>query len=138
MEGEYSVEATVHMPLARGYRVKIDVLELGLYLNGAVVFPNKRDNDDAWVLFPPSYKIGKGKTEKRFYPAEFDRETLLWQEMSEAAFQAVESYIQNPTPPSKPTGRTTDKALEDYVNDEKFDEKLDSDLDDAIKALGLQ
>lgn len=133
MPDEYVVEAMVHKPVGKGYRVKVWIEALGLYLNGAVVFPNTRDDGEKWVMFPPSYTIGKNR--KAFYPVEFDRKLTLWQELSSTAILAVEKFIDAGEPAhNHPADDIFSDPLLDSTN---FDEDYKRLLDDATKAFGL-
>lgn len=135
MPEEYVIEAMVHTAVGKGgYRVKVSVPELGLFLNGAVVFPNTKDEGGKWVMFPPSYRIGKNP--KPFYPAEFDRSKPLWQELSEAAFLAVEKFIDAGEPAHN---HPADDIFNDpLLNSKDFDEDMKRQLDEVSKAFGLE
>jgi hypothetical protein len=85
----YSIEAQVHMPLEKGYRVKISILDLGLYINGARVLPPNADHD--WTVYPPQQKVGF----KYIDVIEFDHNQILWQEIFEACVDAVKLYISD-------------------------------------------
>ncbi len=83
----HTIEVQVHMELKVGYRVKILLLDLGCYINGARVFPPKDDHD--WTLYPPQQKVGS----KYIDVVEFDHNTSLWEEMYKTSIDAVKQYI---------------------------------------------
>lgn len=85
----HSIEAQFHMPLDKGYRVKVSILESGIYINGFVVFaPN--EEHDYWSVHEPSQKNRFGKY---FQTIEFDHTTTLWKEICEACIDEVKIYI---------------------------------------------
>lgn len=85
----YTIEAKVHMELAKGYRVKLSILSLGIYVNGMVVFsPNEEHN--YWSVHEPSQRNRFGKY---FKTVEFDHKTPLWKEICETCVEAVQLYI---------------------------------------------
>lgn len=134
MPDEYIIEAVIHKPVGNGgYRVKVSVPALGIYLNGAVVFPNKRDGGEKWVMFPPSYTIGRNK--KPFYPVEFDRSKPLWQELSLAAIFAVEKFIDAGEPAH--THPADDIFSDPLLDSNNFDEDYKRQLDEVAKTFGL-
>ncbi len=85
------IEAQVHMPLEKGYRVKASVLDLGIYINGMVVFPPNEEHD-YWSVNEPSQKTRYGKW---FKTIEFDHKQSLWLEIHEACVEAVQLYISD-------------------------------------------
>jgi hypothetical protein len=39
MAKSFTIETQVHKPIPQGYRVKVSVLDIGMYINGMVVMP---------------------------------------------------------------------------------------------------
>ena len=89
MENEYEVEAEVHKPVGAGYRVKALVHDIGIYINGMMVFPPNDGHD--WAVYPPSHgRAGRGKYN---YTVEFNKHAPLWDEIYEACIEAVKSEM---------------------------------------------
>jgi len=80
----YSIEAQVHMSIPQGYRVKVSVLDLGMYINGMVVMPPSEGHE--WTVYPPSQRAGRGKYS---YIVEFNKKLPLWEEIYDACVDAV-------------------------------------------------
>lgn len=115
----HTVEVRVHQPVNEGFRVKVSVLSLGMYLNGVLVFPPNDKHED-WIVYPPSINTRF----KRIYPAEFNKKMDLWLEIHQACVDAVMLY----------------QADEEAVTDIDIDqtpEELDKSLGEAIDKLGL-
>jgi hypothetical protein len=85
----HNIEAQVHKPLPTGYRVKVSVLDLGMYINGFVVMePNEQHPN--WAVYPPKQNIYG-----HFIPiVEFSKKLPLWDEISEACIEEVKKYSQ--------------------------------------------
>jgi hypothetical protein len=81
----FNIEATVHKELSLGYRVKVSILDLGLYINGMVVFPPNEEHEH-WAVYPPSMRAGRGKYA---YITEFNKKLPLWDEVFDACVDAV-------------------------------------------------
>lgn len=122
---EYLTEAYVHMPLGEGYRVKVSVIGLGMYINGAIVYPPGEKNNNRWTLFLPNIHIGHGK---RMYPLEFNKQSPLWLEIYEIAVKAVNDYRVD----------TGEMPIQDsVVTDIGTDEDIAAGLDEAMKKFGM-
>jgi hypothetical protein len=86
----YNVIAEVHKPLPHGgYRVKVSLPDLGMYINGMVVFPPNEDKP-AWYVQPPSKLAGRGKW---VGIVEFNKKHILWDEVYDACAKSVELYM---------------------------------------------
>ncbi len=85
MAKSFTVEAQVHRPIPQGYRVKVSVLDIGMYINGMVVMPPNEDHKD-WSVYPPSQRAGRGKYA---YIVEFSKQLPLWGEIYDACVDAV-------------------------------------------------
>lgn len=81
----YNIEAEVHKQLSFGYRVKVSVLDIGLYINGMVVFPPNKEHD-YWTVKPPAMRAGRGKYS---YITEFNKKLPLWEEIFDSCVDAV-------------------------------------------------
>ena len=88
MEYEYEAEAEVHKPVGAGYRVKALVHDLGIYINGMMVFP-PNDEHDEWAVYPPL--LGRAGRGKYRYTVEFNKQAPLWEAIYEACIEAVQA-----------------------------------------------
>lgn len=84
MAKSFAIEAQVHKPIPQGYRVKVSLLDIGMYINGFVVMPPNEDHD--WSVYPPSERAGRGKWK---YVVEFNKKLPLWEEIYDACVDAV-------------------------------------------------
>ncbi len=108
----YEVDAAVHMPLSKGFRVKANIRGLGIYINGIVVFPPDAKSDK-WEFRSPATKDNKsGKWSSLI---EFDTKMPLWKELTSVCFQAVQDYIEQNNYRNLAT--TRDEVIED-IDDE--------------------
>lgn len=80
----YSLSAEVHKPIGLGFRVKVSLLDLGMYINGMMVFPPNDEHD--WAVYPPAQRAGRGKYA---YLLEFNKKLPLWLEIHQACIDAV-------------------------------------------------
>lgn len=106
----HTVEAEVHKAVGNGFRVKVSILDLGMYINGMMVFPPSEDHSE-WSVMTPARPAGRGKYARI---VEFDKRKPLWEEVYIACVEAVEAdpeYNQN---------QTKDTALED-IDDSPID-----------------
>lgn len=116
----HTIEASVHQPVKEGYRVKISVLDLGMHINGALVFPPNDKHED-WIMYPPAIPTRF----KRIYPAEFDKKQTLWLEMLDASVNAVKQYQSDSDP--------MDDVEWDKMSPNEFNEYLGQQMDEKIK-----
>jgi len=85
----HSIAAEVHKPIGAGFRVKVFVLDLGMYINGMMVFPP--DGEHEWSVYPPALRVfGNYK-----YMIEFNKKMALWTEIYEASVDAVKLWQSN-------------------------------------------
>lgn len=115
----HNIEVKVHQPVNEGYRVKVSVIDIGMYLNGVLVFPPNDKHED-WIVYPPSIATRY----KRIYPAEFDKKNNLWLEIHQACVEAVQVHQDG-----------------DSLSDVDLDlspEELEKSLDEAIKKLEVE
>lgn len=85
----FNIEAKVHKELASGYRVKVSVFNLGMYINGMVVFP-PNDEHNEWYVNTPAIRNGRGKW---LHIVEFDKNSALWEEIYIECIQAGKQYL---------------------------------------------
>jgi len=81
----YTVHAEVHKEIGKGYRMKVLLPEMGMYINGFMAF-RPHDQYEEWSLVAPSQPAGRG-----VYKAviEFNKKEALWQEIFEACLDAA-------------------------------------------------
>lgn len=84
------VEAEVHMPIKDGYRLKVSVHALGMYVNGWQMYPSKKHRF-GWQSKPPYYTVKN----KVYYPLEFNKKEQLWKDIELACIRAVEEEEKN-------------------------------------------
>lgn len=82
----YNIEASVHKQINTGYRVKVSLLDFGMYINGAMVFPPNPEHAD-WAVYMPAQRAGRGKYA---YIVEFNKKLPLWSSVYDACIKAVE------------------------------------------------
>ena len=89
MEKDFEVSAEVHKPVGAGFRVKALVYDIGLYINGMMVFPPDDEHD--WAVYPPL--LGRAGRGKYRYTVEFNKQFPLWNEIREACIEEVKSKM---------------------------------------------
>jgi len=85
----HNIEARVHKPLPTGYRVKVSILDLGMYINGCVVMPPNGDHPD-WAVYPPKQNVFG----RYISIVEFNKKLPLWIEVNEACIEEVKKYLE--------------------------------------------
>jgi hypothetical protein len=80
----HSIDVEVRAAIKDGYRLKVSVLDLGLYMDGFRAVRSDR-NTGGWWVQPPAVNV-KGKW--RSSP-EFDKSLTLWQEIEQMCLEAV-------------------------------------------------
>ena len=87
------VRAEVHKEIHEGFRVKLLMHDIGLFINGIRVYPPNEKHPDKWVVLTPS--IMKARI------IELNPSLPLWGMIQKACIDAVSEYKQgNPTPSS--------------------------------------
>lgn len=85
----FTVEAEVHKEanVAGGFRVKVSVINLGLYINGMMVYPpNEEKNQGNWMVLTPARRAGRGRW---VHMVEFNKKLPLWEEIYDACVDAA-------------------------------------------------
>lgn len=108
----HTVEASIHQSLGDGWRVKVSVLDLGMYINGMVVFP-PNENHEEWMVLTPAKRAGRGRYA---HIVEFNKSLPLWKHIEIACIEAGKAAILD----------STDVVLTDIKSDEEFNTELDS------------
>ena len=106
----HNIEATVHKVVGNGYRVKVSMIDLGMYINGMMIFPPSEDHRE-WSVMTPARPAGRGKYARI---VEFDKRKILWEEIYVACVEAVESDPEY-----------SQKQIKDIVIDDIDDEPID-------------
>lgn len=85
MQEHFGVSVDIHQAIPKnGWRMKVTVASLGIYINGFRAYPSKKEAG-SWAIYPPSQPVGS-----RFVPViEFDKSMPLWDEIETKAKQAV-------------------------------------------------
>ncbi|AGL62075.1 hypothetical protein L336_0367 [Candidatus Saccharimonas aalborgensis] len=112
MENEFEVEAEVHKPVGAGYRVKVLIPDIGIYINGFMVFPPNGEQD--WAVYPPL--LGRAGRGKYRYTVEFNMQFPLWEEIRQACIEAVKSATglsdeDDSTSNTQPTRKSDDMGF---------------------------
>lgn len=81
----HAVEASVHKRHGEAYRVKVSILDLGLYINGMMIYPPNEDHKE-WVVLTPARPAGHGRYARII---EFNKKEPLWEHIYEACVDAV-------------------------------------------------
>lgn len=98
----HNIEAKAHKQLENGsYRVKVSVLDLGMYLNGCRVLPPS--GNKGWTVYPPQVNVYGNWIDV----VEFNKKLPLWIEVYEAAIEAAKTY----------SSETKDFVLTDISNE---------------------
>lgn len=91
----HTIEAEVHktVPTSVGtaYRVKVSILDLGMYINGMMVYPPNAKFDQ-WGVTPPSRPAGRGKYA---FIVEFNKKEALWGEIYDKCVEVAQLEYQN-------------------------------------------
>lgn len=113
----HMIEATVTAEIKGGYRLKVSVIDLGMYMDGWTL--RASDKDDGWWLQPTAIRLGN---KWRQIP-EFDHSKAFWKEIRETCLQAVVTYVH------------TVEAEEDY-SQETINQQVSKAIDDASNDTG--
>lgn len=91
----HTVEAEVHKAVTTSvgtaYRVKVSILDLGMYINGMMVYPPNAKFDQ-WGVTPPSRPAGRGKYA---FIVEFNKKEALWEEIYDRCVEVAQLEYLN-------------------------------------------
>lgn len=87
----HTVEASVHKQYGEGYRVKVCILDLGVYINGMMIYPPNEDHED-WAVLTPARPAGRGKYARI---VEFNKKLPLWEHVYDACVNAVKLELSS-------------------------------------------
>lgn len=85
MANLHIVEASDVQPIKNGYRIKVNVLDLGFYAFGFTARKSDK-NKSGWWVQPPAIKVGSNSWKQTI---EFDKSKSLWSEIEDACIDAV-------------------------------------------------
>ncbi|RYX79138.1 hypothetical protein EON76_00205 [bacterium] len=85
------VEASVHVPYKNGYRVKVSMPEIGMYINGMMIYPPDEGHPE-WSVLTPARLAGRGKYA---HIVEFNKKLPLWDAVYDASVAAVRAHISS-------------------------------------------
>lgn len=85
----HTIETVVRGELkdARGYRLKVSILDLGMYIDGWRAMPSIKIAGTWWIQPPANSVNGKFVS-----PIEFDKTMSLWKEVQDSIIEAIETY----------------------------------------------
>lgn len=87
MLDEYSIEVEVRGQIKAGYRLKVSLTSIGIYMDGFTARESSRNTSGYWIQ-PPAREI-KGKW---VHTPEFSNKTELWQAIEQACIDAINEY----------------------------------------------
>jgi len=76
--------------LGNGYRLKVLIPEIGIYINGFTARPSSKD-EGTWWIQPPSIKTARGNW---INVVEFDKNLELWQMIEFTAIESVDKHLK--------------------------------------------
>lgn len=120
MRNLYCVEAEVRGDIKGVYRLKISILDLGVYVDGFTARHSDID-DTGWWIQPPARQVGA----RWISVIEFDKSKTLWVEIVNCCLDTINLYEQNNT-----------KGLIEVKD--VSDEAIERGLDEAIEMLGSE
>lgn len=80
------VEAVVTNKIRGGYRIKVSVLDLGMYMDGCRLLHSGKE-EDGWWFQAPSYRYGNGWKAA----VEFDKRKQFYSLLKEKCIEAVQT-----------------------------------------------
>jgi len=83
----HNIESQVASEFTNGFRVKVSILELGLYISGFTARYSDRSPSGLWIQ-PPSIN-SNGKWVKII---EFNKTMPLWKEIEDSVIEAINLY----------------------------------------------
>lgn len=95
---KFAISAVVVGEINNGFRLKVEVKDLGLYMYGWTVRESTKEGEIWWVQ-PPAQRIGR----KYISTPEFDKSKQLYIQIQNKCIEAVESEssIQTPSDPRR-------------------------------------
>lgn len=112
MPNLYCVESEVRGDIKGGYRLKITILDLGVYIDGFTARHSDFD-DSGWWIQPPAKQVG-GKWK---HVIEFDKSKTLWAEIVNCCLDTINLYEQNKTKDLIEVEDVSDVAIERGIDE---------------------
>ncbi|USN96469.1 MAG: hypothetical protein H6797_05395 [Candidatus Nomurabacteria bacterium] len=86
----YSIETVVRSELrdGKGYRLKVSILDLGLYIDGFRALKSERNQNGWWVQPPSNLVKGVWVT-----ACEFDKTKAFWLNIEQSCVDAIATYL---------------------------------------------
>lgn len=109
------VEVEVLGEVTNGYRLKVDVLDLGLHMWGFRAQKSDKSKSGWWIQ-PPATKTPSGWKKN----PEFDTHKTLWQEIEDECYQAIN------------LSKAASKSVYSPSDEELTDEAISKSLDDVF------
>jgi hypothetical protein len=106
------VEVEFRGEIKGGYRLKVSILDLGLYIDGMRL----TKPSGTWWLQTPAQRVNG----RFWHNTEFNQKMTLWQEIFNKCIEAVEDY---------------ESSSESLTEEDLSDEAISKGLDEAIEDL---
>lgn len=111
---KHIVEAEITKEIAKGYQLKVSILDLGLYLFGFRL--TLHDEKKGWWLQTPSIRL----PHRYWHNVEFDQTMTLWQEIEAKCHEARQMY---------------EGSSDNPIEEDMSEEAISKGLDEAVKSL---
>lgn len=110
MDDEYGIEVEVRGQISKGYRLKVNVTSIGMYVDGFTARESDRNVSGYWIQ-PPAQQINH----KWIHVPEFSTKTDFWARLEEKCLHAIGDYDSSPTQRDK-VYQPTDEDLDQPIN----------------------
>jgi len=115
------IEVTILGEINNGYRLKISVLDLGIYINGFTARKSDK-NASGWWIQPPANNING----KWVHSIELDKSKSLWVEIEQACLDQLKLQEHGISDFYMPTDEEmTDESIKNSLNDVSFTDEKD-------------
>ena len=81
----HSISDDIRGTIDKGYRLKVSVLDLGIYMDGFRAIRSERNAGDWWIQAPAIFAGHKWRG-----TPEFDKTTTLWEEIEQACLETIQ------------------------------------------------
>lgn len=120
MDNELGIEMEVRGEIRNGYRLKLSVNSIGMYVDGFTAVKSPRNASGFWVQPPRQEVNGEWKR-----MVEFALKTEFWATLEEKSLEAINGY------------NDTDTNVKEITDEELTDEGISEALDMALVDFGL-
>jgi len=115
MSDDYGIEVEVRGQITGGYRLKVTVTSIGMYIDGFTARESTRNTSGYWIQ-PPAQQVNH----KWIHTPEFNTKTDFWAQLEEKCLQALGD--SDPSTTQKDTVyMPTDTELEEPINLDDLD-----------------